>query len=1107
MVGFLLKDMGGNVVRRALVAIAALLIGGSASLWAQTKEVRGIVLDADESTPLVAATVGALAPGSTTEVVASGITDLDGRFRLDVPTSTAQLLIVYVGYEQQIVACTADLITVRMQPETQNIEDVIITGYGKIDRRKSTASVSSVTLAEMPEASMGIDQMLKGTMAGVNVTTVSGTPGAAAKIRIRGTSSLQGTQDPLWVVDGMPLEGTDLPKLEDLSGVDELYSSAIAGINPQDIASISVLRDAAATAIYGARAANGVIVINTKSGKKGHVRVNYAGKISVVARPDVSRLQLLNSSEKVGLELDLLRSDYTTFEGKGGVSRILNAHGELDKYKKGGWNALSPEAKSEIDALRGINTDWNKELFRTALSHDHFLSVAGGADWADYYVSAGYFNEAGTVRVVNASRVNLTSKTKFHFFDRLDIGVTLLANQRKNNSYLSNTDGYTNPVFYSRTANPYLPIYDANGGYVYDPDMRGFGRDGDVVPYNIIEERNNTKYNLKNQSLTAVFDLTWRIWRGLTLESQAGLQFDGHKLVATVLAESYAMRRELQRSKLSDGSSYIPNGGFFRNTDGHSFQYTIKNMLRYVTTFKGMHSIDVMLGNEVRRATDEAVFSAGYGYDSESLTTKVVHFTRDDQERYTPLFRRTYFENAFVSFFATASYTLMNRYTLGGSVRFDGSNLFGVDPKYRYLPLYSVSAMWDAKQESFLENVDWLSDLRFRASYGLQGNIDKNTYSQLVGVLRHDAFFFPKTGRSGESGEDNITIETPPNSRLRWEKTRTYNAGFDVSFIRYRIKLSADYYDRLSTDLIGMRKLPLESGFAYTTVNWSQLVNRGVDVNASFLLLKIADFEWNLQGNFSYNYNRIRRLTTQDKSRKPSGEGYPVGGIFTLPYAGIDQYGYPLLKGPNGEELLISELLQLQQVGPSSVSKLTPEEERMLYQYAGTDEAPYSMGASTAFSWKGLELSLAVVGNFGHKYLVQPYYSFTQFDRGLNTSRRIFDRWTDDNPNATLPRLMMKDDLGRAAEYTAYDEGYQQVLSLYVRDASYLRLQSVRLSYAFPTELLKKAKIASATLALEGKNLLVWGKDYEGFLDPETMKNPYAQPIPRAVSFSVTLGF
>lgn len=1076
-------------------------------LFAQTKEVRGIVLDADESTPLVAASVGALAAGSKTEVVKSTITDLDGRFRMDVPVGTQELLVVYVGYERQIVACGTELVKVLLSPESLDIADVIVTGYGKIDRRKSTASVSSINLTDVSQASMGIDQMLKGTMAGVNVTTVSGTPGAPAKIRIRGTSSLQGTQDPLWVVDGMPLEGTDLPKLENLSGIDELYSSAIAGINPQDIASVSVLRDAAATAIYGARAANGVIVVNTKSGKKGRIHVNYSGKLSVVARPDVARLGLLTSSEKVGLELDLLRSSYTTFEKKGGVSRILQAYGELNTYKSGGFSSLSSAAQEEINALRDISTDWNRELFRSALSHDHFLSVSGGADWADYYVSAGYFNEAGAVRGVNASRINLTSKTRFHFGERVDIGVSLLANQRKNNSFLSNTDGYTNPVFYSRAVNPYLRIYDASGNYVYDPDMRGFGRDDDVIRYNIVEERSNTRYDLTNLAFTAVFDLSWRIWRGLTLESQAGVQYDERKLVASALGESYAVRRELQRSRLSDGSSYIPKGGFYRNTDGHSFQYTVKNMLRYVETFKAMHSLDVMIGNELRRASDESIFSAGYGYDADALTTKMVRFTREDQGRYTPLFKRNYAENAFVSFFGTVSYTLLSRYTLGGSVRFDGSNLFGVDPKYRYLPLYSVSAMWDVKQESFLENVNWLSDLRLRASYGLQGNVDKNTYSTLVGVLRHDAFFYPQQGGGEREGEDNITIESPPNSRLRWEKTRTYNIGLDVSFASYRVKLALDYYDRLSSDLIGMRKLPLESGFAYTTVNWSRLTNRGVDVNASVLVLKVEGFEWNIQSNFSYNYNRIDRLTTQDNSRRPSGEGYPVGGIFVLPYVGIDQYGYPLLRGARGESLLISELLRLRRVGPSNVSRLSPAEERALFVYAGTEEPPYSMGVTTSFSWGGIELSLSAVGNFGHKFLVQPYYSFTQYDRGLNTTKQIFSRWTDDNPSGTLPRLMTEKDLGRASEYTAYDEGYQKLLSLYVRDASYVRLQSVRLSYAFPSELLKRVKISSASVAVEGRNLLVWGKDYDGFIDPETMKNPYAQPIPKSVSLSLTLGF
>ena len=204
---------------------------------------------------------------------------------------------------------------------------------------------------------------------------------------------------------------------------------------------------------------------------------------------------------------------------------------------------------------------------------------------------------------------------------------------------------------------------------------------------------------------------------------------------------------------------------------------------------------------------------------------------------------------------------------------------------------------------------------------------------------------------------------------------------------------------------------------------------------------------------------------------------------------------------------MISELLRLRRVGPSNVSRLSPAEERALFVYAGTEEPPYSMGVTTSFSWGGIELSLSAVGNFGHKFLVQPYYSFTQYDRGLNTTKQIFSRWTDDNPSGTLPRLMTEKDLGRASEYTAYDEGYQKLLSLYVRDASYVRLQSVRLSYAFPSELLKRVKISSASVAVEGRNLLVWGKDYDGFIDPETMKNPYAQPIPKSVSLSLTLGF
>lgn len=1096
--------VGVRGVFGGLLFLTALVLS-SISAMAQTREVRGIVLDSAEQMPLIGASITAVRAGTTDTPESGGtITDLDGRFRLDIPVESAHLLIMYVGYGRVVVPCPGDFVTVNMNPETQEIEAVIVTGYGNIDRRKSTASVSSMMMDEKPKSTMSVDQMLQGQLAGVTVSTMSGTPGAPAKIRIRGTSSLQGTQDPLWVLDGMPLEGTELPKLEELANIDQLYSSSIAGVNPEDIESISVLRDAAATAIYGARAANGVIVINTKKGKQGTLRVNYAGKVSVIEKPNIKRLNLLNTDQKIDLELELLRSGFDYQEKKGEVSRILTRWGDLDAYKTGGLASLSAGARASLDSLRMIQTDWNDLLFRMALSQDHYVSLAGGGDRATYFVSVGYYDEAGTTVGVNASRYNLTAKTTFNFFDRVKIGVSVFGNERRNSSYLTNTDGFTNPAFYSRRANPYLSVYHADGSYVYDKDMQGFGRDGVTVPYNIYEERENTSNSLKTQSLTTLFDLEWRIWRGLTFDSQLGLQYDVRKNLSYADWESNAMRKDVVRS-MRGSQSFLPQGGLLKNTAGHTFQYTLKNMLRYSHLFAEVHDVEVMVGQEIRRSEDETVFSAAYGYDPNTLTSEPLIYPDVSDALYFPQFKRNYYENAFVSFFGTASYTVLSRYTLGASIRFDGSNLFGVDPKYRYLPLYSVSAMWNAGAEPWLSGATWLSDLRFRASYGLQGNIDKSTSPKLIGEWATDATILPG-GR-----EKNIHVSRPPNARLRWERTATYNVGFDFSVWRHRYKLSFDYYHRKSTDLIGMRRLPLETGFEYTTINWSSLTNRGFEVNLGLELLRIGDFTWNMQGNFSFNENEIDRLTVQYNQRTPSGEGYPVGAIFVLPYAGIDEYGYPLLYNPQGEKVLISDLLRLTPAaGGSTAIGVSPAQEQTLYEYAGTDEPPYSVGLSMSWRWRGWELNASAVGNFGHKFLVTPYYSFIGYDRGLNTSAYILDRWTESNPNGTLPRLFTSKTLGasRSTEYGAYAElGYLYNLSLWVRDASYIRLQSVRLSYELPQQWVKVLHLQRISLSVEGRNLLVYGFDYEGFLDPETMKNPFAQPIPRSVTFGLNVGF
>lgn len=743
-------------------------------------------------------------------------------------------------------------------------------------------------------------------------------------------------------------------------------------------------------------------------------------------------------------------------------------------------------------------------LFRGALSQDHYLSISGGGSRANYFASVGYYDEGGTVVGVNARRYNLTAKMQYNFYDRVRVGLSVFGNSRRNDSYLTNTDGFTNPVYYSRRANPYLSVYHADGSYVYDPDMQGYGKDGVTVPYNIYEERENTSNQLTNQSLTTLFDLYVKIWRGLTFDSQLGLQYDVRKGVSHASESSYSTRKDMMRSLLGT-KSYLPVGGVIKNNDGHAFQYTLKNMLRYSQLIGEIHDFEVMVGQELRKSRDENVFSAAYGYDENTLTSQPVLYPDASYGRTFPLFRRNVYENAFVSFFSTASYTLLGRYTLGASIRFDGSNLFGVDPKYRYLPLYSVSCMWNLREEPWMSWASWISDLRLRASYGLQGNIDKSTSPKLIGEWANDVEILPG-GR-----EKNIFVSRPPNARLRWEKTSTYNVGFDASFARSRYRLSFDYYYRKGTDLIGMRRLPLETGFEYTTINWSSLTNRGYEVNLGLELLRVGDFVWGTQANFSYNQNRVERLTVQYNQRTPSGEGYPVGSIFVLPYAGIDSYGYPLLETPGGERVLISDLLRLAPAAGGSTSiGVTPAEERALYRYAGTDEPPYSVGLSMRWGWRGWDLSAQFVGNMGHKFLVPPYYSFTDYDRGLNTSRYILEAWSESNPGGTLPRLFTKGTLGgsRSTEYGAYSElNYQQRLSLWVRDASYIRFQSLRLTYEFPKSWVSRLYLQRLSLSCEGRNLLVYGFDYKGFLDPETMKNPFAQPIPRSVTFGLNVGF
>lgn len=1073
-----------------------LLLLTTVSAMAQQRVVRGIVVDdAQGREPLVGASV------VVTGVSGRGVvTDVDGHFSLPVNSGDKSITVSYLGYQSSTISIVGrDSVSVALHSDAHQVGEVVVTGYQQIERRRLTAAISTVNISdETVGAVTNIDQALAGQVPGLSSVTQSGAPGAPVKIRIRGTASINGTQDPLWVLDGIPLEGTDIPAIDDLNDIDDIYQTSIAGLNPSDIENITVLKDAAATAIYGARAANGVIVITTKKGKEGSPKVNFTAKLTYSPRQDIDRLNLLNSNEKVDLELQLLGSDYTYRQNKGGVAQILSALGETDAYKAGGWNALSSTAQQQINALRDINTDWNEILFRNVLNQEYNASISGGSEKAHYYSSIGIDKEAGTVKGTDSRRYNITLKTDYRINRVLKLGASVYANERKQDSYLTDTNGFTNPVYYSRLANPYFEPYAADGSYNYDTNVQG--KEDSSLDFNIFEERANTSNRRKDRSLMAVFDAELNILSGLKLTSQLGLQYDNYSLSRYAGENSYAMRKTNLNAQYtySDGKrSILPEGGMHRTTDYHSFQWTWKTMLEYTKRLAEIHEFQIMAGAELRHSDNNSITSTAYGYDPKTLTVLPVIFPTENMAESYPLHSETHNENAYVSWFATGSYTLLNRYTIGGSVRWDGSDVFGVAKKYRYLPLYSVSGLWRVSEEPWMKAThSWLDNLSIRASYGIQGNIDKNTSPYLIGTL-------DKTTILPGNSEYVISAETAPNPDLKWEKTRNVNVGIDMGFLNGAINFTADYYYRRSTDLIGSRQLPLETGFSATTINWASMENKGWEFALSTRNIHTKDFTWTTNVNLGINTNKILHESVAENATYPSREGHPVGALFALRTAGLDDEGYPLYLNKSGEKVTLAELLKLNSYGAST---LTAAEQRDLYVYEGTTDPKASGGFLNHFEYKNWQLGVNFAFNFGMKVRVQPSYMPATYDRGLNTNRDILKRWSSDNPSGTMPTLMKSG--YRGAEYVQYSEyNIYSMLDTWVRSCNYARLQSLRLGYKFPKNLINRIGVQALSLSLEARNLFVIASNYDNYLDPETMGNPFAQPVSKQFIFGVNVTF
>ena len=703
-------------MKKRVLIVLLCFVGALSSAFAAEKKVQGVVISSEDNLPLIGASVYVTAEdlkkAGSAQTTMGVITDVDGQFSIAIPAGITRFFCSYVGYDVLEVKLVPgkEHYEITLHASSQMLDAVVVTGYQTVERRKLTAAVSKLDISdETIGAVKSIDQALAGQIAGLSVSQTSGAPGAPAKIRIRGTASLNGTQDPLWVLDGIPLEGTDVPEPDELNDITNMKQSSIAGLNPADIENITILKDAAATAIYGARAANGVIVITTKKGKVGKPVINFSSRFTYTPTLSLDRLNLLNSAEKVGLEMDMIRNNYSPDNHKGGVYNILSNYNELSAFQNGGWDALSSDTQAAINRLKSVNTNWGDILFRDAFSQEYNLSLSGGTERVTYYTSFGYYKEDGNVDGVGMDRFNLVGKTSYKVNSILKVGVSMFANRRKNTNYLTDAYGMSNPVFYSRKANPYFELYDKNGNYNYDYDIQN-NTDKDLG-FNIFEERQNTSNESVVNSFSSIFDAELRFNDKWKLTSQFGYQLEKTSREEIADWESYAMRYYYKLSEYSQGGEtkhFLPEGGMQKSYENSNSQITWKAMGEYRDSFNDIHELEVMAGTELRKTWYETLFSAGYGFDRKTLTTKPVIFPNESYATSFPLHQTTYKENAYVSFYSTASYSLLNRYTVGGSIRFDGSDLFGVNKKYRYLPLYSVSALWRLSQEPFMQQAKWV---------------------------------------------------------------------------------------------------------------------------------------------------------------------------------------------------------------------------------------------------------------------------------------------------------------------------------------------------------------------------------------------------------------
>ena len=1058
-------------------------------------------------------------------------TDHNGYFSI---TANEQeiLLFTYMGYLSQELK-PAKSMRVTLKPTSQELQEVVVTGMVSMDKRLFTGASNKIDAEKAKIDGMtDISRSLEGRAAGVSVQNVSGTFGAAPKIRVRGATSIFGNSKPLWVVDGVIMEDVIDVSSDDLASGDAqtLISSAIAGLNADDIESFQILKDGSATSIYGARAMAGVIVITTKKGKPGVSKLNYTGEFTTRMKPDYSNFNISNSQQQMGIYQELERKGWIEAQvianspSSGVYGKMYQLITQYDK-ETDTYGLKNDEAyiNAYLRQAEFRNTDWFDLLFSNSLSQNHSVSFSSGTDKARFYVSMSAFNDPGWTRSGSVARYTANVNASYNISKTLMLSVLSSGSTREQKApgtIGSTPDVISGEIRRDFDINPFS--YALNTSRTLDPN-EFYTRN--YAPFNIFHELDNNYIDLNTTDAKFQGELSWKPIRGMEIKGLVAYKTNSsvqehHIKDFSNQAEAYRVgTRSNESATIRDSNpllykdpdetgalpiSILPEGGIYSNTTYSMKSLDFRLSGTYNTDINNIHIMNFYAGVEGASIDRNSIWFRGWGfqYDNGEIPFFDYRLFKQAREEGSDYYYNIWDYSRSAAYFGTATYSYLGKYTVNFTGRYEGTNRLGKSKTARWLPTWNVGGAWRLGEEDWFSNAigDIFSNAALKTSYSLTAMPGPLWVNNSQAIYRG----YVPWRHSTTAAETAVRIDDLENSELTYEKKYEFNIGLEVGILKDRISTSIDYYNRRNFDLIGFVYTEGAGGLIRKMANAASMKSSGVELSIASRNILTKDFTWNSDFIFSKTANEITALkTVSNVINMIAGQGmnfglvgYPVRPVFSIPFVGLNEEGLPQFINEKGEVTVSN--IEFQHNGDLSFLK-----------YEGPSEPTIMGSLGNNFRWKNFGLNIFMTYSFGNKIRLNPVFSYAYSDMSL-LPRELDNRWMvpgdekwTDIPTIVGTRQYNNHGSNIALAYNAYNYSTARIA-----DGGFIRMKEISLTYDVPKSWVKFLQIENLQMKLQGTNLFLLYADKKlNGQDPEFFNSGgVAVPMPKQFTFTLRVG-